>query len=78
MADDQASKIMKQIEYYLSDKNLVNDSFFHSKISAGKEGWVDLEFIMNCNKVKELSTDQEVIVKALEGSTEVECEKGML
>jgi hypothetical protein len=31
---------------------------------------------MNCNKIKELTTDSEVIIKALEGSEHVEVEKG--
>lgn len=31
------SEIKKQIEYYLSDKNLATDNFFYDKIKADKE-----------------------------------------
>ena len=31
------SEIKKTIEYYLSDKNLANESFFSEKIKANKE-----------------------------------------
>lgn len=72
-----SDKIKKQVEYYFSDKNLEHDAFFHNKISADKEGWVDLDFVMNCNKIKDLTKDPEVVVSALEGSTVVETDKGM-
>ena len=29
------------MEYYLSDENLKYDKFFHEKISADKEGWLE-------------------------------------
>ena len=70
------NKIKEQVEYYFSDKNLSTDAFFHNKISADKEGWVDLQFVMNCNKIKVLTTDTEEVIKALADSTEVEVDKG--
>ena len=30
-----------EVEYYLSDENLKYDKFFHDKISANAEGWLD-------------------------------------
>lgn len=36
-ASVDSAKVKKQIEYYLSDKNLSNDEFFHNKISADSE-----------------------------------------
>lgn len=29
------------MEYYLSDENLKYDKFFHEKITADKDGWLD-------------------------------------
>ena len=79
MSDPETlTKIKEQVEYYMSDKNLENDAFFHNKISGDKEGWIDLDFVMNCNKIKQLTTDTEEVVKSLEASTEIECEKGRL
>lgn len=69
--------IKKQVEYYFSDKNLENDSFFHNKISSDKEGWVDLGFIMNCNKIKQLTENHDDVVEAIKESSEVEHDKGM-
>jgi hypothetical protein len=34
--------IKEQIEYYLSDKNLKKDNFFHNLITGNKEGWIDV------------------------------------
>ena len=76
MTAEKESLIRKQIEYYFSDKNLKQDMFFHNKISQDKEGWVDISFIMNCNKIKELTTDQEEIEASIKESTEVEFDKG--
>jgi hypothetical protein len=36
------AELKKQVEYYLSDKNLVQDKFFNEKLAEGKEGWMDV------------------------------------
>lgn len=46
------AELKKQVEYYLSDKNLTQDKFFNEKLSEGKEGYMDLSLILNCNKIK--------------------------
>ena len=46
------AELKKQVEYYLSDKNLIQDKFFNEKLADGKDGWMDLGLILNCNKVK--------------------------
>ena len=67
-----AERIKTQVEYYLSDKNLEQDAFFHSKISEDKEGWIDLDYIMSCKKIKTLSTDKKVVAESVEDSKQVE------
>jgi len=37
-----------QVEYYLSDRNLLTDAFFRDKIIAEEEGWLDLELLKGC------------------------------
>jgi len=76
MDSDKNAKIREQVEFYLSDKNLKGDKFFHNKISADKEGWIDVSFIMNCNKIKKLTTDMDEVIGAIKESTEVEYDKG--
>ena len=50
--EDKKVVIKEQIEYYLSDKNLEHDSFFHQKISENSNGYLDLELLLKCNKIK--------------------------
>lgn len=73
MAHSKA-ELKKQVEYYLSDKNLVNDRFFHEKLSEGKDGWMELSFILACNKIKQfkLKNPSDEVAEAIKDSTEVE------
>jgi hypothetical protein len=73
MAHSKA-ELKKQVEYYLSDKNLTNDRFFHEKISEAKDGWIDLSNIIACNKIKQFKLKNAAleIAEAVKDSTEVE------
>ena len=57
-----------QIEYYLSDKNLENDKFFNSLINNSTDKFIDVNVLLNCNKVKNISNDIELIKKAISES----------
>ena len=70
--ESKSKDIRTQVEYYLSDKNLEFDKFFHSQIAENKEGWLDLSLVMNCPKMKALSTDASEVTEAVTGSEEVE------
>jgi len=50
----KVAELKKQVEYYLSDKNLTTDKFFNEKIKESAEGWIDLTSILACNKIKHL------------------------
>ncbi len=58
--------IQKQIEYYLSDKNLQHDPYFFEKIKL--DSFVTVESILSCNNIKKLEATKEDVVKALEDS----------
>ncbi|CAE7385880.1 La [Symbiodinium pilosum] len=60
--------VRKQVEYYLSDENLKYDKFFHDKISANAEGWLDMSFILSCNKMKAMRAGKDDVVAALKES----------
>ena len=64
--------LKKQVEYYLSDSNLKHDKFFHTKISENAEGWLAIEHILACNKVKSLTREAKDIVEAVSTSSELE------
>jgi hypothetical protein len=51
-AMESHQKILTQIEYYLSDKNLVKDKFFREQIQTSKDGYIDISHFLNCNNVK--------------------------
>ncbi|KAG2207968.1 hypothetical protein INT47_010952 [Mucor saturninus] len=58
--------IMQQIEYYFSIDNLCKDIFLRQQMDAN--GFVDLSFIANFNRVKGLTTDIKLIREALDNS----------
>ena len=49
---EKDKEIKGQIEYYLSDKNLETDEFFHKKIKENSDGYIDIDLFLKCNKVK--------------------------
>merc|ERR1719506_2593697 len=62
------STIRKQVEYYLSDDNLKHDKFFHDKISANAEGWLEISLILSCNKMKAMRATRDDVLNALKDS----------
>lgn len=60
-----SAKIVKQVEYYFSDRNYPRDNFMQTSAKKSDEQWIPLETLMTFNKLKELSTDKTEIVAAL-------------
>jgi len=67
-ASPDAALVRKQVEYYLSDENLKFDQFFHEKISTTPEGWLELNLVLSCNKVKAMRATKEDVLAALKDS----------
>ena len=67
--------IKEQIEYYLSDKNLEHDSFFHQKISEDPNGYLDLDFLLKCNKIKNAGWTINEIKEGIKLSEIIELDK---
>ena len=67
-------KIREQIEFYLSDNNLRQDTFYRAKIisSPHGHGWFDLAYIQSAPRVKDMMVEDVDIVKALKPSQTVE------
>ena len=55
--------IKRQIEYYLSDDNYGKDNFLRSK--EDENGYIPIDVIMSFNKIKMITTDKDLFVKAL-------------
>ncbi|KAI8818123.1 uncharacterized protein EV422DRAFT_190280 [Fimicolochytrium jonesii] len=65
------AKILKQVEYYFSDVNLPRDRFLLETINNSPEGWVNITVLLTFNKLKELTTDVELVAKALKHSPQM-------
>ena len=72
MEEEKQNEIKRQVEYYLSDLNLETDEFFHKIISNEKDGYLDLEYIMQCNKVKKAGWDKNMIIESIKDSDQIE------
>lgn len=59
--------IIRQVEYYFSDINLPRDKFLSEQTKLD-DGWVPLEVLTRFNRLSKITTDIEVIKKALSKS----------
>lgn len=64
---DLDNKIIKQVEYYFGDINLVRDKFMQEQIKVD-DGWIPLETMLKFNRLANLTKESEVIVSALKKS----------
>ncbi|KAL0963823.1 hypothetical protein UPYG_G00314090 [Umbra pygmaea] len=61
------TKVARQIEYYFGDHNLPRDKFLKEQLALD-DGWVPLETMLKFNRLKCLTTDENVIVESLKKS----------
>ncbi|XP_065886873.1 la-related protein 7-like [Dysidea avara] len=64
--------IQDQLEFYFGDSNLHKDRFLQKKIQEHPEGYVPIEVIASFNKMKSLTQDRTLIVKAMKNSSLLE------
>uniref|UniRef100_A0A182JWV6 Uncharacterized protein n=1 Tax=Anopheles christyi TaxID=43041 RepID=A0A182JWV6_9DIPT len=62
--------IIRQLEYYFGDANLVKDKFMKDQIAKDEAGWVPLDVLLTFKRLKSLSEDKKVIVDAIGKSDE--------
>ncbi|XP_053611968.1 la protein homolog [Plodia interpunctella] len=62
------SSIIRQVEYYFGDVNLPRDKFLREQVKLD-DGWVPLDILTRFNRLAKLTTDTDVIAKALNNST---------
>lgn len=60
--------IIRQVEYYFGDVNLTRDKFLREQVQLD-EGWVPFEILVKFNRLAKLTTDTEIIAKALKKSS---------
>ncbi|VDK38100.1 unnamed protein product [Taenia asiatica] len=72
MADlDLDAKVLRQVEYYFGDINLPKDTFLKKTLEENG-GWMPFDILLKFKRLKQLSTDIEVIKNALMKSDLVE------
>lgn len=64
---DLEKKIIRQIEYYLGDVNMVKDKFLKGEV-AKEEGWIPLSVLTTFKRLQSLTTDFKTITGALKNS----------
>jgi hypothetical protein len=70
MTDQERSEAIKrQVEYYFSRQNLLQDTFLLSKMS--KDHYVDLSVIAEFKMIKQLTSDVDLILKSIKDSDKV-------
>ena len=72
---NKIEEIKEQMEYYMSDENLKRDSFFHQKISEDSNGYLDLDYLLKCNKCKKAGWAKEDLKEAIKISDKLELDK---
>lgn len=70
--DDLPSKILRQIEFYFSDANILKDQFMLKSVKSNKEGWMKLATIAGFRRMLSLTKDENEIREALKKSDQVE------
>lgn len=65
--------IVNQIDYYFSDANLVKDDFLRSNMDS--QGWVPITLIASFPRVKNLTTNIQLILDSLRASTVLEVQE---
>jgi len=60
-------KIIRQVEYYFGDLNLSKDKFMQEEVQKDN-GWISLETLIKFNRLKQLSSDFDIIIAALKES----------
>ena len=65
---EQREKVMKQVEWYFGDENLLKDSFLMKHINRNKQGYVSLKLVASLRKVKAITKDWTVVQESIRGS----------
>lgn len=67
--EETSSSIMKTVEYYLSDANILKDPFLLKHVRRNKEGYVSLKLLASFRKVRSLSRNWKAVAYSIQKST---------
>ncbi|GIY17978.1 la-related protein 6 [Caerostris extrusa] len=67
--DETAVAILKMVEYYLSDANILKDPFLLKHVRRNKEGYVSLKLLASFRKVRSLSRNWKAVAYSIQKSS---------
>ncbi|ELU18651.1 hypothetical protein CAPTEDRAFT_73288, partial [Capitella teleta] len=70
--EELKDRIIKQVEFYFSDANILKDAFLLKHVRRNKQGFVSLKLITSFRKMKSLSKDYRVVAFSLRLSDQLE------
>ncbi|KAL4227523.1 La-related protein 6 [Mactra antiquata] len=70
--DELKDKIIKQVEFYFSDANILKDAFLLKHVRRNKMGYVSIKLITSFKKMKSLTKDFRVVAYSLRQSDQLE------
>jgi la-related protein 1 len=68
--DEIKLRIVRQVEYYFSNDNLVKDAFLRKKMDS--QGFVPLQVLVTFNRLSSIAHDVPTLLNSLQSSTELE------
>lgn len=71
-SDELKDKIIKQVEFYFSDANILKDAFLLKHVRRNKMGFVSIKLITSFKKMKSLTKDYRVVAYSLKFSDQLE------
>jgi hypothetical protein len=72
MNQELATQIKKQVEFYFSDSNFRRDRFLQAETKKQQDGFIPFQVLFTFKKLAALTTEEEILKKAIEHSTIVE------
>jgi len=70
--DELKDKIIKQVEFYFSDANILKDAFLLKHVRRNKMGYVSIKLITSFKKMKSFTKDYRVVAYSLRQSDQLE------
>merc|ERR1719245_449945 len=77
-ATELPKTLRSQVEYYMSDENLKRDKFFQNVIAQTEGGWIGMQMIVDCPKMKEMGATVEAVCRELQEHPDLELREAPL
>nr|CAH8846712.1 unnamed protein product [Trichobilharzia regenti] len=64
----RASKILRQVEFYLSEGNLNRDSFFRQEMDKREDSGIPIALLLKCNRMIAMNVTEDMLRKVVKSS----------